>query len=175
MVAVHDFRQDLKFSEAASDETFWDAIYRKAFPNLVGHFLCKGDTQSQHMGIDRIIHLANGRTYQIDEKKRRPNPLTGKEYSDILLEYLSNDATMAPGWIAKDLSIDYLAYAFMQSQRVYLYPWPALRRAWNRFGPEWMVKYENFSSQNPGYKTWNVAIPILVLRAAVANASVIQL
>jgi hypothetical protein len=166
---THDFNQQLAYSEAASDEQFWDAIYHKAFPNMVNAMLCSGDTKSQRLGIDRMILLASGRTLKIDEKKRR------KVYKDILLEYLSVDTTNAPGWIEKDLAIDYLAYAFMPTQRVYLFPWDMLRRAWRTFGEGWKEKYYNAPAKNNGYTTWSVAVPILVLTRAVNRACIIQL
>lgn len=166
---VHDFRQKLRESQLASDEPFWLAVYRKAFPNMVNHMPCPGDTESQRMGIDRIVLLANGRTLAIDEKKR------DKVRNDILLEYLSNDVTGAAGWIEKDLAIDYLAYAFMPTKRVYLYDWCMLRRVWNQYRDEWKRKYSIPPAQNKGYKTHSVAVPIDLLNRKVATATIIQL
>jgi len=166
---VHDFRERLAWSEEAGDEPFWDRIYRKAFPNLVNHMQTSGDTVSQRMGIDRLIMLANGHTLRIDEKKRE------QDWPDILLEYLSNDQTNAPGWMNKDLAIDYLAYAFMPSQRVYLFPWPLLRRAWLEFGDQWIEQYETKIARNSGYNTHSVAIPTNVLTQTVQRAMIIEL
>lgn len=163
-----DFQEDLAWSEQASCEPFWDAVYRKAFPNMVAHMPCGGDTFSQRQGIDRIIHLANGKTLYIDEKKRR------KVYTDIALEYISSDATNAPGWIEKDLAIDYLAYAFMPISTCYLFPWPMLRRAWSQFSPQWKTKYQAIQAYNPGYTTWSLCVPIDILQRAVTTATVID-
>ncbi len=167
-IAVHDFEEQLEFSEAASDEPFWDAVYQKAFPDMVGQFACKGNNTGQRLGIDRVVQLASGKTLYIDEKKRR------KVYDDILLEYISVDTTGALGWMEKDLSIDYLAYAFMPTGRVYLFPWEILRRAWRLYKADWMDKYRKVPAQNPGYRTWSVAVPIKVLRQAVSSASSVQ-
>jgi hypothetical protein len=166
---VHDFKEQLLYSEVSSDEIFWDAIYRKAFPGMVNQMLCSGNTHSRRMGIDRLIMLASGKVLAIDEKKRK------EEYNDILLEYVSVDTTNTPGWIEKDLAIDYLAYAFMKSQRVYLFDWLMLRRAWGHFKSEWMNRYPKITAQNNGYKTLSVAIPIGILRNSVSQAMVIQL
>lgn len=166
---VHDFRERLAFSEVASDEPFWLEVYKKAFPNMVNFMSCPGDTKSQRDGIDRVILLASGRILKIDEKKRE------REYPDILLEYISVDTTGAPGWVEKDLPIDYLAYAFMTSRRVYLFPWDMLRRAWIQFKTEWLEKYKIPPAHNNGYKTLSVAIPTLILLKAIKNASIIQL
>jgi hypothetical protein len=166
---IHDFKERLAFSETASDEPFWEQIYRKAFPGMVNMMLCSGDTESQRQGIDRIILLASGKVIKIDEKKRE------KQYQDILLEYISVDTTGAPGWIEKDLPIDYLAYAFMPSKCVYLFPWDMLCRAWLKFKNEWKEKYETKRAQNKGYSTLSVAIPIDILQRAVSTATIIRL
>jgi hypothetical protein len=166
---THDFTAEREFSETAGSEPFWDAVYRQAFPNLVAHMPCPGDFASQRMGIDRVLLLSNGKTLAIDEKKRR------EVYTDILLEYISVDTTQAPGWMEKDLAIDFLAYAFMPTQRVYLLPWPILRRAWLHYGAEWKRKFRSVPGKNPTYTTWSIAVPIGVLLQAVSNAQIVQL
>ena len=165
---IHNFNERLAWSEQASTEPFWDAVYRKAFPNLVNHMQCLGDTQSQRQGIDRIIHLSNGKTLYIDEKKRE------KDYGDILLEYVSVDTTGAPGWMEKDLSIDFLAYAIMPRQRVYLFPWTILRRVWLLYGDGWKTKYGTKRSPNRGYWTLNVPVPTQVLFKTIWSMSMID-
>ena len=169
MSKIHSFRDQLAYSEKASAESFWGQVYKKAFPSMVGHMQCSDDTQGQRLGIDRLVHLSSGRTLMIDEKKR------SKVYSDILLEYLSNDKTMAPGWIEKDLQIDYLSYAFMPIERVYLFPWHLLRRSWIHKGDYWKERYPVVCAKNAGYKTHSVAVPIEVLRKTVSTAAVIDL
>lgn len=167
--SVSDFATDLRFSIEASDEPFWDAVYRKAFPTMVAHAPVTGKSQAQLLGIDRVITLASGKTLYIDEKKRR------EVYPDILIEFVSVDRTGAPGWIEKDLQIDYLAYAFMPSKQVYLFPWEMLRRAWGNYGNTWKSRYGIIRAANNGYNTLSVAVPIDKLRAAVSTACVIQL
>lgn len=164
----HNFNERLAWSEQASTEPFWDAVYRKAFPNLVNHMQCTGDTVSQRHGIDRVLHLSNGKTLYVDEKKR------GKDYGDILLEYVSVDKTSAPGWMEKDLLIDYLAYAFMPTKRCYLFPWPILRRAWLHYKPQWLAKYRQVEALNNGYKTLSVAVPIKVIQECLAVTWIID-
>lgn len=165
---IHNFNERLAWSERGSSEPFWDAVYRKAFPNVVNHMQTLGDTASQRMGIDRVIHLSNGKTLYIDEKKRE------KDYGDILLEYVSVDRTGAPGWMEKDLAIDYLAYAIMPRHIVYLFPWLMLRRAWLNFGERWKVKYKTCPAKNGSYTTLSVAVPLEVVQKAVGTASVID-
>lgn len=166
---IHDFNERLKYSEESSAESFWLAIYKKAFPNFVNFMPCPADTQSQRMGIDRIILLANGKIIRIDEKKRE------KIYPDILLEFESNNVSGAVGWIEKDLFIDYLAYAFMESKTVYLFPWDLLRRTWIHYKPAWIVKYKTIIAKNKNYSTSSVAVPIEVLQNSIKTASIIRL
>lgn len=166
---IHDFRTELSFSDAASDEPFWDAVYRKAFPDMIGHVHCTQDGLGQRAGIDRAIYLNSGRTIYIDEKKRRA------DYDDILLEYVSNNVTNSPGWIEKQMQIDYLAYAFMPRQKVFLFPWDMLRRAWVNYKDAWMGKYKKIEADNYTYKTLSLAVPTPVLQNAVSLACVIQL
>jgi len=168
---ARDFHADNRYSLAASEEVFWMAVYRKAFSNLLRCELCT-DLTKQRQGIDRVLYLSNGRTLYIDEKKR------AREYSDILLEYTSAKERNTPGWIEKDLAIDYLAYGFMQSQRCYLFPWAMLRRAWTQYGDTWKAKYKEVVARtqvsNFTYQTLSVPVPIDVLRRAVSTAAVID-
>jgi len=166
---VHEFRECLEWSEKASDEPFWEAVYRKAFPNMLWCKACSGNTVGQRRGVDRLIYLANDRVLRIDEKKRE------EVYDDILLEFLSVDTTGAAGWIEKNLAIDYLAYAFMPDKRVYLFDWLMLRRVWVNFGEGWKRQYPIIKAQNNGYQTHSVAVPIETLRSKVSLATVIQL
>jgi len=169
LTTIHDFKERLAYSEKSSDEPFWFEVYKNAFPNIVNIMSCPGDTKSQRDGIDRIVLLTSGKIIKIDEKKRE------KEYKDILLEYLSNDYTGAVGWIEKDLLIDYLAYAFMQTKKVYIFPWDILKRVWYENKKEWLEKYKIPPAQNKGYKTFNVAIPIEILSNKIKEALVVQL
>lgn len=168
-IKINDFKKCLEFSVKASHEDFWDKVYRKAFVDLENHMPCTQKCQGQHLGIDRIIQLKSGKTLYIDEKKR------STEYPDILIEYISNNTTNSPGWIEKDLLIDYLSYAFMKSERVYIFPWQILKRVWNRFGNEWKEKYVLPPAKNNGYCTLNVAVPVSELLNCVKNAMIIQL
>ena len=168
-MSTHDFSERLAYSEEASADEFWEAVYRKAFPDMIAQVPCMGDTQAQRLGIDRFVHLSSGRVLRIDEKKRE------KVYPDILLETISVDRTGAPGWMEKDLQIDYLAYAFMPIKKVYLFDWLMLKRAWAEKGAEWRRRFPERAAQNRDYRTLSVPVPIDELRHAVAMASVIQI
>jgi len=175
MNETHDFYEKLAWSEAQGHEPFWDAVYRKAFPDMVNSMLCSGDTAAQRKGVDRLVYLSNDKILRIDEKKRM------EVWPDILLEYVSVDKTGALGWMNKTLVIDYLAYAFIPSKKCYLFDWQLLRRAWLNYGAEWKRKGEAredkfriVEAKNTNYSTWSVAVPIFVVMKAVATASIID-
>ncbi len=88
----------------------------------------------QRNGIDRSIVLQNGKTIWIDEKARGKNKITGKVYTDIALEFLSDEAQKTPGWVCKPLLCDYINYAIIPLGRAYLLPVQQLQTAWNRYG-----------------------------------------
>lgn len=165
---MNDFHDDLKFSLDASLEPFWDKVYRKAFVDLERTEICT-DLHWQKMGVDRLVYLKGKRIFAVDEKVRRA------VWDDVLLEFLSNDRTGAPGWIEKDMAIDWLAYAFLPTQRVYLFSWPMLRRCWVAFGEGWKAKYKIVKAHNPGYRTLSVAVPLPELHKKTATARIIQL
>lgn len=152
---IHYFSDSLAYSQEQSHAGFWEQVYVRAFPDMIGMMSCDGKNQSQYLGIDRVIQLSSGKTLYIDEKKR------GREWDDILLEYISNDKSKTKGWMEKDLLIDYLAYAFMPSRRCYLFDWNMLRRVWLHKKEEWLGddSYKKIQAKNDGYTTWSVAIP----------------
>lgn len=120
----------------------------------------KGKTQEQSLGIDRVIHLKTGKTIHIDEKKRR------EVFNDFALEYksVSDQGEAKPGWIVKSLLIDYIAYAFMPIQTVYLLDWLSLKRAWREKCKKW--KEDGFfiaKAQNKGYVTYSLCVPVETL------------
>jgi hypothetical protein len=74
----------------------------------------------------------------------------------------------------KELSCDFIAYAFVQSETCYLLPFQTLRRAWLQHGEDWVRKYRRVEAQNVGYTTVSVAVPIPVLLDAIRDAMVIS-
>lgn len=168
----NNFRSDLAWSESAEHEGFWERTYREAFPEFLNCMTMRGDNEAQRCGIDRIIGLKNGRTIYVEEKQRR------QYRPDILLEYQSVDRTAAPGWIEKELKINYLAYAFMDLPLVYLFPWKVLQQAWRSNRADWMRMAEaeewgfrKVCAGNQGYATWSVAVPIRQLMAALEETA----
>lgn len=168
--SYHDFTDSYKLAEDGKCEPFWNEVYKKAFPNLINHmrgadYACN----SQSAGVDRIILLDNLKTITIDEKIR------SKFYPDIALEFISNDQKGTPGWMEKDLAIDYLAYAFLDRKEAYLFNWHMLKFAWLFWRNDWKENYYIAKAANKTYNTLSVCVPIDTLMNAVQRASVIKL
>lgn len=113
---VHEFRSSLALSESFTDAPWWQALYRRAFPSMISAVSVRQDGWAQRGGIDRVITLASGRVYTVDEKVRT------NDWPDILLERWSDEQRGKPGWIQKPLACDFIAYAFAPSRRCYLLP-----------------------------------------------------
>jgi len=169
---IHDFHERLAHSLKASDEPFWNLAYRKAFFGVVGFIPIAQDCEAQRNGIDRLVAFEDGRVLRFDEKKR------DEVWPDILLEYRSNDRTQTPGWMDKALKIDFLAYAFMPTRRVYFFPWGLLRRSWTDNRDTWIANakadrdgFRHITARNRTYSTLSIAVPIPALMAALQQAA----
>lgn len=168
---IHDFQEQLAWSEQSSEEPFWEAVYRSVFPNMVNHMSVNRDCQAQRQGIDRVILLENGVRLNVDEKKRRGT------WQDFALEYqhVSDDGTRRPGWIEKDFHIDFLSYAFMPTREVFVFPWLLLRRVWRHFGPGWKTNLRIIRARNSNYTTLSVPVPREELLSLIARSLFVQL
>ena len=173
------FEQDLMFSQKASDDLLWERFYRQLWPQVLKIEHNITNIEDQKIGIDRLIYLPHNRIIRIDEKKRR------KQYNDICLEYIHryDNGTTKPGWIEKDLAIDYLAYAFMDTKLCYFFPWDLLRRVWRENNENWLTKdmdlpaigFSIVAAKNPTYMTFSLAVPIDILLQKIQDTMVVQL
>lgn len=174
-MTVHSFQESLAKSHAQEDAPWWFDVYSKAFPGFASMVSVRSDGWAQRGGIDRVITLKSGRTVTVDEKVRE------KPWPDILLERWSDKRRETAGWMQKDLACDYIAYAFIPTQRCYVLPFLQLRAAWLRHGREWIQKAESqqdgfkiITANNGSYVTENVAVPIADLMDALAEAQKIE-
>lgn len=172
---MHNFADSLALSHEQEDALWWDEIYGKAFPGHLSAVSVRNDGWAQRGGIDRVVTLQSGKVVTIDEKVRQ------KSYGDILLEYWSNRENKVPGWIAKDLACDFIAYAFIPDQTCYLLPFFSLRRAWRENHRDWVAMARNaeggyriVEAQNPTYVTESVAVPIPDLLSAISQAQIVS-
>lgn len=165
---VHDFTTSLALSNRYTDAPWWMDIYRKAFPTLVSAVCVRNDGWAQRGGIDRVLTLACGRVYTVDEKVRT------NDWPDILLEQWSDEERRKPGWVQKPLACDFIAYAFAPSRRCYLLPVALLQRAWRLNGREWIEAHGQRRARNVGYVTANVPVPLSELERAMVQAMLVS-
>jgi hypothetical protein len=172
---LHDFAASLALAREQEDAPWWPEVYGKAFPGFHSMMSVRNDGWAQRAGIDRVIQLKSGKTVKIDEKVR------SKDWGDIAIERWSDRRKKTPGWVQKDLDCDFIAYAFIPSQRCYLLPFLTLRKAWILEGRRWCELAEEESggfkiilAENNGYTTESIAVPTDILLAAIRQAMVIS-
>ena len=143
---------------------WWIPLYRRAFPTLMSAVAIEQDGWAQRAGIDRLLTLACGRTFTVDEKIRT------QDWPDVLLERWSDEKRQTPGWVQKPLACDFIAYAYAPAATCVLLPVPALQRAWRQHGRQWIGLYGQRRAQNCGYTTTSVPVPRGVLMQALVEA-----
>lgn len=171
----HDFAASLALSHAQESAPWWDEVYGRAFPGHLSAVSVRSDGWAQRAGIDRVVTMRSGKTVTIDEKVR------SQDFGDIALERWSDRAKKVPGWIQKDLACDFIAYAFIPSQRCYLFPFHNLRAAWRVEGRTWCEmaaeKHGGFKvvlAKNRGYTTESIAVPTELLLSTIRQTMVIS-
>lgn len=162
--SVHHFADSLALADAYVDAGWWIPIYRRAFPTLQSAVPVVADGWAQRAGVDRVLTLACGRTYTVDEKVRT------EDWPDVLLERWSDEKRKTPGWVQKPLASDFIAYAYAPATTCVLLPVPALQRAWRQHGRQWIGLYGQRRAQNRGYTTVSVPVPRGVLMQAIVEA-----
>lgn len=165
----HDFAASLALSRSFSDAPWWPELYNRAFPTLVSAVSVHDDGWAQRGGIDRVLTLACGRVYTVDEKVRT------HDWPDILLEQWSDEERRSPGWVQKPLACDFIAYAFAPSRRCYLLPVNLLQRAWRLHGRTWLNCHGQRRAQNRGYVSTSVPVPIADLMQGMIDAMLVGL
>jgi hypothetical protein len=165
---THNFEKSLARSHSFADADWWEPVYREAFSNFKMMIDQRQDGWHQRAGIDRQVILNDSTVLKIDEKADEAGT------RNIFLEYWSDRDRKVPGWVAKDLSCDYIAYALIATQRCYLLPFHTLRRAWRLNRRHWVDTYGAKHIANEGYWTVGVPVPIPVLFPALTDAMTIQ-
>lgn len=158
---MNEFFTDLEYSLEERDDEMFNSFYHRAFPNISDIKFCE-DMQTQRKGIDKIICFKSGKSFTIDEKKRRV------DFGDILLELWSVYEKQKRGWLYTS-QCDYIVYAIMPSKKVYLLPTILLQRAWMTNGKSWVTTYKQVQARNVGYTTLSIAIPTEVLLSAISQ------
>lgn len=171
---VHDFTERMEWSAELSHEPAWIDFYRQVWPEMITAVRIDKYSKWQKWGVDRLIILANGNQFSVDEKIRE------KDYGDILLEEWSvcnydwNTRKVIsgtrPGWTCDPKKrCDFIAYAIPIKKFCYLLPFELLRLSFLRMLPQWKqlrsCKYP-IAAKNNTYTTINIAIPWDILRMA---------
>jgi hypothetical protein len=164
----HDFKESLARSHAAEDLAIWRQVYEQAFPTMQAMINHRQDGDHQRRGIDRSIILRNSKQILIDEKIRF------KPYNDILLEVWSDKKRRVPGWVAKDLLCDFIAYAVAPLGVCYLLPTQQLRHVWRAHGRRWYQSNFRPQADNGSWITESVVVPADELMAAIQDAMTIK-
>jgi len=152
-----DFRERLDWSQRPSLTKALDLFYRKVFE--AKRVLRLEDSiylPFQKEGIDLFLFGTPEGEISVEEKIR------GIFYPDILIETLSSDKTMSPGWAVKPFQADWLLY-FRPPDHPNLYDGTAFRRAVQANIGKWEKMYGTRKARNKGYNTINVPVPEKVL------------
>ncbi len=172
---LHDFKTSLARSHEQESAPWWGEVYKKAFPGFDTMVSIRQDGWAQRGGIDRVITLKSGKTLNVDEKVRT------QDWNDIAIERWSDRGRNVPGWVQKDLACDYIAYAFIPTQRCFLLPFVNLRAAWIKQGRDWIQAAEQgrdgfqiVIAKNRNYETESVAVPINVLMSAIQDSMLVE-
>ena len=151
----------LNQSNNDSQLPFWDKLYRKVFGDtFAGSIICP-NKDLQRLCIDRVVILNDGKTILVEEKLRE------KDYSDILLEYLSVKEREKVGWAVNDDCIaNYLVYGKKPTGDFYVFPFKELRNVAKAYKDKWGKEYNYIDAWNPKgkYTTQSIPVPVDVLK-----------
>lgn len=163
-----NFHDDLRASESDDLIPFWTAAFKARFPEMANCIFNYADNQAQRKGIDCLLFMNDGSTVRLDQKNDKYPP------NNFFLEFVSVIDERKPGWIAKNLDVEYIAYGFINHGKCYMLCWRELRSAWKRHRAEWCKKYKVSDVPNNGYMTRGVAVPVPVVLAAMRDVQAIE-
>ncbi len=168
---MNDF--DTQNKQSIKDTELFLPHYRAKYGNSIEIKHCFNDRRAQRLGIDTVLFLPDGRTVYVDEKVRE------KDYNDVLLERsirLSSGETV-PGWSSNPyLATDVFAYLIRPTNQCYFFDARLLRRALQLHYIDWCQEgYKMVTAKSHGYyenyDTYNIAIPVPILREAIQAVS----
>lgn len=168
---MHEFFEELKYSQDQSGNIVIEDFYKKYFPNLEEIKIVE-DISLNKKGVDKIIVLKNNKEIYIEEKIR------GYDYGDILLEEWSvyrNGKGEKKGWVGDPNKIsDYIVYIVLP--KIYIFPYSLLQLVWRENWNIWVNKakcsrdvFQYKFAENRGYITTNIAVPTQILLEAIRN------
>lgn len=159
---VHDFQEQLSYSQTLNDEGHWVEFYRRMWPDAVQIVRIDKHSKYQLWGVDREILLPAGQRVTIDEKNRKT------DYGDFLCEEWSVGTKtngeyigQKVGWtLDKTKRCDFIAYCIPSTHKCWMLPFQLLRIAchtkiesWKRIPGRYPI-----DSHNERYLTRNVSV-----------------
>lgn len=174
---IHDFAERLEWSAALSEEPSWIAFYRRLWPDLISAVRIDKNSAWQKWGVDRLLLLASGRQFTVDEKKRE------KDYGDLLIEEWSVGRRIGERFIGEKVGwsldatkrCDFIAYAIPPAGKCYMLPFELLRQAcsanlevWKQLVTNGRPAYPK-DARNNGYVTRNCAVPWPEVKRAICE------
>lgn len=170
MKKIYLFEDNVAFSEENERDKRWEQFYRTFFPRISYiEFIPKKD-ERQKVGIDKIIHLEDGKQHNIDEKVDR------KGYPRFPIEIWQAKNINLRGWAVKeDQKTNYIAYLVKPSQEYYLIPYEEIKDTYYRNEQQWLNDAHNrrngfiyakvYNDKEGGivWETHNVCVPFDVL------------
>ena len=153
---THNFNVDVEYANDKDISDWLNKAYHKKFPHLTNIEHIGDKDKRQKLGIDKILYFESKQLF-IDEKIRR------EYYPDILLEEYSVYEKKTVGWMGKKKHTDYIVYVKVPSREFYFLPFTLLQLAWLQNYKVWLEEYGRVFSNNEGYRTSNIPVPIKVL------------
>jgi hypothetical protein len=137
-------------------------VIRTMFPGCTQIEYHDDDLEKQAVGVDASVFTEE--EYQVEIKLRYRNSRSGRVYDDLLIEYVSNDVSDAPGWIEKETHSDYFLYLIPEGGRGYKLPVGAMQAIWRHLGEKWKRAYKTLKAPNRQYNTLNVPVPWIAVQ-----------
>lgn len=169
-MTIHDFSKSLDASKKDSKDPIWKQVFELFFPGYEFIQSYDDDMLMQKSGVDDILKW-EGKPVWIDRKVRLVRP-DGRFFSDIALEFLSDEGNNVPGWICKDTKADYWIYMNRMNKTVQLIPVKSAQAAWQKYKDEWAmlwpwpIKAQNKNKNGSKWMTISRGVPVDVLNKA---------
>ena len=125
------------------------------------------DADTQRAGVDAVLTgptCAQPFAVEVEEKIR------SHDYGDVLLEVVSNDQAMTPGWAVKGARSKLLLYAWAPTRRGFVFPMQTVQRVTRANADLWLARFGVRLAKNDGYTSHNVPVPLSVFAHAIDQA-----
>jgi hypothetical protein len=156
---IHNFDISNKEARRHEESPQFEQVCRQLWPGLEKIGIERQDGPRQRHGIDVWLSMQNGLRLTMDNKFREA------VYSDIALEFITDEDRGIPGWVAnRNLMCDRIGYWFVPIWKCIAIPRVHLQAAWAELGDEWIQEfgviraYNKFDSRS--WVTLSCPVPI---------------